>query len=42
MNELYHKLYIAIIDSRDKEYEAQVTTFFASPDSDFPMEGTSS
>jgi hypothetical protein len=38
MNELYHKSYIAMIDSRDDEYEAQCATFFASLDSDIPTE----
>ena len=38
MNELYHKLYIAMIDSNDEEYEVQSTTFLAALDSELPVE----
>ena len=38
MNEVYHKSYIAMIDSNDDEYEAQCATFLAALDSDPPTE----
>ena len=38
MNELYHKSYMAMIDSNDEEYEAQCATFLAALDSDQPTE----
>ena len=38
MNKLYHKSYIAMIDSNDDEYDAQCATFLAALDSDLPTE----
>src|SRR6266852_4603042 len=38
MNELYHKSYIAMIDSKDDEYEAQCATFLAELDVELPTE----
>ena len=38
MNELYHKSYMAMIDSNDDEYDAQCATFLVALDFDSPME----
>jgi len=38
MGELYHKSYIAMIDSKDDEYEAQCATFLAELDVELPTE----